>query len=165
MSGLIRSTVSAIIPLLLCSAVPVMAQPLGPRGMLGRPAFLDQLFRPELIMRQQQAIKLTTEQRDAITKTMASAQESLVNLRWQFEAASQELAEIVKPDRVDEAAALEKAKEVMDIEQQIKREHLLLLIRVKNGLTPEQQAKLRELQPMFRGRPGRGRPEPMTDPP
>jgi len=161
----------AVVALTICCwSLPAAAQPMGPRGvgppgMLGRPAFLDQVFRPEVIMRNQRAINLTTEQRDAITETMGTSQETLVELRWKFEDASQELTEIITPDRVDEKAVLEKARQVMNIEQQIKQEHLLLLVRVKNILTPEQQTQLREIRPNFRDRPGRGRPRPPQDAP
>jgi Spy/CpxP family protein refolding chaperone len=163
MSHVIQLAVAALT--ICCWSLPAAAQPMGPRGMLGRPAFLDQVFRPEVIMRNQRAINLTTEQRDAITKTMGATQETLVELRWKFEGASQELTEIITPDQVDEKAVLEKARQVMDIEQQIKQEHLLLLVRVKNILTPEQQMKLREIRPNFQDRPGRGRPHAPQDMP
>jgi Spy/CpxP family protein refolding chaperone len=44
------------------------------------------------------------------------------------------------------------ADKVMSIEQQIKKEHLRMLIRIKNKLNPEQQAKLRQLEPDGRRR-------------
>jgi len=57
------------------------------------------------------------------------------------------LAKLLEGDAIDEAAALAQAQKVTSIEQQIKQEHLGMLIRIKNQLTPEQQAKLREVRP------------------
>jgi Spy/CpxP family protein refolding chaperone len=53
---------------------------------------------------------------------------------------------------VDEAAALGLADQAMRIETEIKKNHLAMLIRLKNLLGPEQQAKLREMMPQ-RSRP------------
>lgn len=145
---------------LLCAA-NVGAQPLGPRSMIskhsmmGRPAFLEHVFRPELIMRHQREIELTSSQQEAISESMKETQRNLVDLRWQFEAESQELAKILEGKKVDEAAALAQAQEVMNTEQRIKKEHLGMLIRTKNHLKPEQQEKLRKLRPTRRG--GRSR--------
>jgi len=47
---------------------------------------------------------------------------------------------------VEEARALEQADRVMGLEREIKRTHLGLLIRIKNMLTPEQQARLSEIR-------------------
>jgi Spy/CpxP family protein refolding chaperone len=140
--------------------VPAAAQPMmHPRALLGRPAFLEHVFRPELIMQHQSDIEITDDQRDAITKAMGATQKTLVDLQWRYQAASQELAKIVSAERVDEQQALRQAESVMGIEQEIKKEHLALLIRIKNTLTPAQQEKLRALRPRReRGQGRRGKP-------
>lgn len=144
--------------LLLCCVVPAAAQPMGPdsmgpRSMMHPPGFLEHVFRPEIIMRHQKEIGLTTAQQEAITQAMAETQQGLVDKRWKFEAESQELTKLLNKDSLDEGSALAQAEKVMNIEQEIKREHLRMLIRIKNQLTPEQQAKLRQLEPDdWRGR-------------
>jgi Spy/CpxP family protein refolding chaperone len=138
--------------LFLWCAVPVGAQPMDASPMMHPPAFLDHVFRPELIMRYQREIGLTSAQQEAITRAMAETQQALVDLRWKFEAESQELAKLLDSESVNEGAALAMAEKVMSIEQQIKKEHLRMLIRIKNELTPEQQAKLRQLEPGERRR-------------
>jgi len=156
-----------LITLFLWCALPAGAQPMGPRSpmdasamdapaMMHRPVFLDHVFRPELIMRYQREIGLTSAQQEAITRAMGETQQGLVGLRWKFEAESQELAKLLDSESVNEGAALALAEKVMSIEQQIKKEHLRMLIRIKNELKPEQQAKLRQLEPGGRRhRPGR----------
>jgi Spy/CpxP family protein refolding chaperone len=111
------------------------------------PAFLRYLFRPELVMRNQEAIGLTQDQRDAISAAMTSAQQKLLALRWQIEAKGEAATPLFTGDRIDPGPALAAAEEMMSLEEQVKREHLSLLITVKNVLTPEQQKKLREIEP------------------
>jgi len=146
-----------LVTLFLWCAVPAGAQPMGPQlpmdappmdapSMMHRPVFLDHVFRPELVMRHQREIGLTSAQQEAITRAMGETQQGLVDLRWKFEAESQELAKLLDAESVNEGAALAMADRVMSIEQQIKKEHLRMLIRIKNKLNPEQQAKLRQLE-------------------
>ena len=129
---------------LLVAAAPAQ-MPGGPPPMMGPPAFLRELFVPEQIMRYQDELGLTSEQREAITKEMADAQAKIVELQWQFESASKKLSDLLAAPRVDEAAALAQANQVMTLELQTKQTHLRLLIRIKNVLTAAQQAKLRDL--------------------
>ncbi len=141
--------------LLVASTAVSQAQMPGPPPRFGAPpAFLDQLFVPEMIMRNQDEIALTDEQRDAITQAMADAQKKLVDLQWQFESASKKLADKLGAPNIDEAAALAEADRVMNLELQMKKTHLGLLIKIKNLLTASQQAKLRELRAKEPQRPG-----------
>jgi Spy/CpxP family protein refolding chaperone len=47
---------------------------------------------------------------------------------------------------IDEAKAMAQASRVMDAENRVKSAHLVMLVRIKNLLTPDQQKKLRELR-------------------
>lgn len=132
--------------LVLAIAASAGAQPMMGDVMRGRPPFLENLFPPRLIMRYQGEIGLTEEQRKAITEAMGEAEGKVVDLRWQFEAESQKLGQIMERERVDEKEAMTQAEKVMALEQKIKREHLALLIRVKNQLSASQQEKLRSLK-------------------
>jgi Spy/CpxP family protein refolding chaperone len=126
-------------------------------GLLGPPTFLRYLFRPEHIMSHQTEIALTPTQREAIQTAMRDTRAAVESLRWDYEAASEKLGALFAGARVDERAALDEAARMMAIEQKIKRAHLGMLIRVKNVLTAEQQARLQELQPERR-RPRKGTP-------
>lgn len=120
----------------------------------GRPLFLEHLYRPELVMRHQGALGLTPEQRAGIASAMKAAQERLGPLQWDLDAKAEAVSELVKGDKVDVDKALAAASQTIEIEGQIKKEHLKLLLEIKNQLTPAQIAKLRELRPE-RGGPGR----------
>jgi Spy/CpxP family protein refolding chaperone len=110
------------------------------------PAFMQQLYPPELIMRHGRDIGLSEAQRKAITQAVGETQATTLELQWDMQDAAQTLAELVSQDRVNEEAALEAAARVMEIEGRVKRAHLGLLIRIKNQLTPDQQQRLGQLR-------------------
>lgn len=123
---------------------PVLAQPRGEPPMgFGRPQFLDELFRPEQLMRSQGELELTGEQRTAITDAIRATQDRLNTLQWDLAAKNDAVEKLVAPDRIDVDAALAAASQGIDLEGQIKKEHLKLLLQIKNVLTPAQIAKLR----------------------
>ena len=116
-------------------------------GRMRGPAFLRQLFLPMLIMQHQSDIGLTPAQRDAITKEMIDMQKAVLDLRWQLEEKTTALTNLLAANKVDEKAAMAQVDEVLKLEDQLKRQRLGFLIRVKNVLTPSQQDALRKFQP------------------
>jgi Spy/CpxP family protein refolding chaperone len=56
------------------------------------------------------------------------------------------VASLVKQPRVDEQQVLAQLEKVLALEREIKRAQVTLLVRIKNNLTPEQQAKLVEIR-------------------
>jgi Spy/CpxP family protein refolding chaperone len=116
-------------------------------GRMRGPAFLRQLFPPMLIMQHQSDIGLTSAQRDAITKEMIEMQKAVLELRWQLEEKTTALTNLLSADKVDEKAAMAQVDDLLKLEDQLKRQRLGFLIRVKNVLTPTQQETLRKLQP------------------
>jgi Spy/CpxP family protein refolding chaperone len=131
--------------LLVALAAPAPAQMGGRHPPMGPPAFLHELFIPEQIMRHQDDIALTADQRQTISAEMAETQKKLVDLQWQFESASKKLTDMLRAPRVDQDAVMAQADAVLALELQMKRTHLGLLVKIKNVLTADQQAKLREL--------------------
>jgi len=104
------------------------------------------LYPPELVMQHQRRLGLTAEQRKTITETVAALQAQVLDLQWRMQDEAQRLGELLGGPRVDATAALAQVDRVFDLERQIKRAHLTMLIRIKNTLTPEQQETLRGLR-------------------
>ena len=142
------SSLRPIFLLVLLSFAPsAPAQsPHGPHNRPPEPAFMAGLFPPELVMRHQAQIELNAEQRDAIKAAVEELQSSVLDLQWQVSAGQTELGERLDPPRVDEKTALAQVDQILQAENQIKRQHLRMLIRIKNQLTPDQQAQLRDLR-------------------
>ena len=126
--------------LLACSAAALQAQQEPPDP-------IDyHTFTPELVMQHQQAIQLTGEQRELIKKEVLAAQEQFMELQWDLDHAMETFIGQLSQDRVQEQQALEVLDRILELESGIKHTHLVLAIRIKNALTPDQQAQLRKLR-------------------
>lgn len=104
------------------------------------------LFPPELVMQHQQALGITANQRAAITAAIQKTQNQMLEVQWDMQSATQKLAELLSATPVDETAALAQVDRVLNLERGVKRAQLSLMIRIKNALTREQQAKLKALR-------------------
>ncbi len=111
-----------------------------------RPVPVDRLgqnlFPPDMVMQHQQALGLSEEQRTLIKGEVQTAQMRFTELHWQLQSEMETMVDLVKPGRVDEQRPLAQLDKIVALEREIKRTQLMLLIRIKNALTPEQQAKL-----------------------
>lgn len=126
----------------LAVAVPGWAQTAEPQGDP-----LEQvLYPPELIMQHRRAIDLSDEQRDAISGMIQELQGRVVSLQWELLDEVQGLTETLERPRVDLDRAQDRMSRVLEKEGEIKRAHLELLVRIKNLLTPDQQAALDRLR-------------------
>jgi len=145
----------AAVAVLSCLGAPVeaRAEMMGGGPPPGPPPFLNKVFTPKLVMEHQQEIGLRPAQAEAIKRAMNETQHQLLDLQWRLDAESEALAKLLDADHVDEAAVLAKLEQVTSIEQQVKKTNFALLVRVKNTLDPEQQAKLRAIRPAFHGGP------------
>ena len=106
----------------------------------------QQLFPPELIMAQSQKLHLDDKQRTTVKNEVQRAQSKFFDLQWQLKEASDTMVELLQQTPVDETRVLDQADKVMGLEHDIKKIHLSMLIRIKNALTPEQIAQLRQLR-------------------
>lgn len=139
-------------------AQPVPAPPPGPDPIAER------LFPPELVMANQNALRLTAEQKNFFREEIRKTQLRFTELQWQLQDAMELLAMLLEPPRVEESQVLAQLEKVLDAERQIKQAQLLLMVRIKNQLTPEQQARLRELRPRQPQQPPQP-PQPPGPPP
>ena len=110
------------------------------------PAFMAHLFAPELVIENMRELGLGKAQRRALLKDIQGVQSRAAEIRFDLLDAMEELDELAAAPELDEAAMLQVAGRVFDAEARIKAEHLGLLIRVRNALTPEQRERLRELR-------------------
>ena len=110
----------------------------------------ENFFPPELIMQNQKALNLTTDQQTAIRAEMQKTMVKFTDLQWQESAEGEALQALLKQERVDGKAALAQLDKLLAIEGDVKRLHFGTMVRVKNLLTTEQQAQLRELKKQAR---------------
>jgi Spy/CpxP family protein refolding chaperone len=135
---MMRSCRYAII--LVLAATPILA------AQEPEPEFAKFLFPPELVMQHQQTIRLTPDQRTAITQGIRDFQLKAVELQWKMQDETQKLTELVQGAKVDETQTLAQVDRVLSVEREMKRAHMALLVRIKNTLMSEQQAALAPLR-------------------
>jgi len=104
------------------------------------------LFPPELVMQHQREIGLTSEQKTFLRAEIQRVTSRFNELQWQLQDAMEGLQGIMKESSVNEQQALAQLEKILDTEREIKRLHMELAIRIKNKLTPEQQARLQEFK-------------------
>lgn len=120
----------------------------------------ENLFPPELLMQHQQAIGLTDQQRNVIREEIQRLQGRAMDLQWQLQGEVERMASLTKQARVDEEALLAQLDKILTPEREMKRAHFLAVVRIKNALTPEQQARLREIKKKLREGGGGADPRP-----
>ncbi len=121
----------------------------------------ESMFPPELVMQHQREIGLTTEQKAFMRGEIQRVTARFNELQWQMQDAMEALGSTMKESAVNEQQAVAQLDKVLDTEREIKHLHIGLAIRIKNKLTPEQQAKLQGIKRM----PGPGpRPGPAPGP-
>jgi Spy/CpxP family protein refolding chaperone len=104
------------------------------------------LFDPQLVLKFASELSLQAAQRTSIVNAIKAAQGEILDRQLEMAERHQELVRSMEALRVDEAAALAQADRVMELEREMKRSQLQLLIRIKNTLTQQQQDRLRELR-------------------
>jgi Spy/CpxP family protein refolding chaperone len=103
-------------------------------------------FAPEFVIQHQEAIGLSAEQKDYLKSEIRQAQSRFTEDQWNLQDEMEKMTALVKQSHVDEQQILAQLDKVLAAEREIKREQVTLLVRIKNKLTPEQQAKLQDLR-------------------
>ena len=126
------------------AATPLLAQQAPPAP--GDDPLRDALFPPELVMRHQQAIGLTQEKKTYLREEIRKAQLRFTELQWLLQDAMESMRSLLEQTPAPEQPILGQLEKVLEAEREIKRTQISLMVRIKNKLTAEQQARLRELR-------------------
>lgn len=134
----------------LLLTAPTLAQqapPAPPAAPAPHDPLAESLFPPELVMANQRAIGLDDEQKAYLRQEISEAQARFLNLQWDLQDAMESLKSLLDQEQVNEQQILAQLDKVLDAERRIKRAQMGLMVRIKNKLTAEQQARLREFRP------------------
>ncbi len=135
-----KAQVLSVCALLILSAAAALGQqpdqdPIG-----------QNFFAPELVIQNQAAIGLNDDQKTYLKTEIRQAQLKFTESQWKLQDEMEKLVFLVKQPHVEEQDALTQLEKVLAMEREIKRAQVTLLVRIKNKLTPEQQAKLFEIR-------------------
>lgn len=137
---IMKTTLLTLAGLLFISSAPLIAQDVAP-DVVG-----DNLFSPDLLRKHHEALSITEEQKTWFQQEFERSQQRVAELSEKLQREKSALGPLLKKERIDEAAVLAQSDKALELDREIKRAQLALLIRIKNKLTPEQQAKLTEIR-------------------
>ncbi|MBZ5537226.1 MAG: periplasmic heavy metal sensor [Acidobacteriia bacterium] len=106
----------------------------------------ENFFPPELVMQNQQTLGLSDVQKNTLKTEIRKAQTRFTELQWQLQDEGEKMVALVKEEHVDEQRALAELDKILDLEREIKRAQISLVVKIKNTLTAEQQARLQALK-------------------
>ncbi|MGQ0738461.1 MAG: hypothetical protein ACT4OJ_05320 [Bacteroidota bacterium] len=73
-------------------------------------------------------------------------QEVFTKLNWEIQQEMETLVKLTSQNTVDEKKVIEQLDKVLELEKQIKKRQITLMIRIKNKLTVDQQNKLKQIK-------------------
>lgn len=106
----------------------------------------ENLFPPELVLQHQKEIGLDEAQKTFVRSEISKAQGRFTDLQWQLQDAMESLAALLSKSNADEQQVLAQLEKVLNVEREIKKLQITLMLRIKNKLSPDQQARLRQLR-------------------
>ncbi len=108
--------------------------------------FKKELFSTDLVMKYRSEINLSDAQADQIKKAHSGQIESFNNTKWDLDNALHKLDKQLAATNVNEKEALAQMEKVLQLEETLKRMRLGLMIKIKNVLSADQQATLKNLR-------------------
>jgi Spy/CpxP family protein refolding chaperone len=112
----------------------------------GDDPFARYLFPPDRIMSHSLEIGLEDAQKTAIRNEVQKAQPKFTDAQFELQAEGEKMIRLLQEKPVDETRVLAEVDRILALEKEIKKTQITLLVRIKNVLTPAQQAKLAEFQ-------------------
>jgi regulator of replication initiation timing len=104
------------------------------------------LFQPDQVMRYQDALGLTEDQRGKLQTAMEESQKRAVQVQWALALENEKLQKTLDKPTLDETEVVAQMDRIVGVEREMKRAQLQMLIKIKNTLTAEQQERLRQLR-------------------
>lgn len=131
--------------LFLASLLPIPAPAETPGGA-GDDPFARYLFPPDRVMGHSLEIGLEDAQKTAIRNEVQKVQGKFLDTQFELQGESEKMIRLLQEKTVDEAKVLAQVDRILSLEKEIKKTQISLLVRIRNILTPAQQAKLAEIQ-------------------
>jgi Spy/CpxP family protein refolding chaperone len=136
----LKNGIAIITCLMMCLGVAVAQD----RG--GKPdPFQGKLFAPDIILKNQDQLNLTKEQFTGIKAAVVEVQANVAEHEWDLREAYQKVLAALDDKPIDEKKVLENVNDALLAENQVKKQQVAMLIRLRNLLDDEQVAYLQSL--------------------
>ena len=137
----LRNGIVVIASLMLCFGVAAAQD----RG--GKPdPVKGKLFAPDIILKNQTELNLTKEQFTAMKAAVVEVQSNVAEHEWDLRQAYQKILASLDENPIDEEKVLENVNSALQAENQVKKQQVVMLIRLKNLLNDEQVAYLESIR-------------------
>lgn len=100
------------------------------------------LFPPDKVLGHAQELGLDDAQRKNVRAELQKAQPRFLDLQLDMQAEVEKMTQLLQEKPVDEAKVMAQLDRVLALEKDVKKTQIALLVRIKNLLTPGQQAKM-----------------------
>jgi len=107
--------------------------------------FARYLYPPDRVMSHAMEIGLEDAQKTSIKIEVQKAQSKFLDLQFEMQGESEKMVRLLQEKPVNETSVLAEVDRILGLEKEIKKAQISLLVRIKNTLTPAQQAKLSDL--------------------
>ena len=134
-----------LLGLCLVALLPAAASGQGAANT-GDDPFAAYLFPPDRVMSHGLEIGLDDAQKVAIRNEVQKVQHKFLDVQFELQGESEKMVKLLQEKPVDETRVLAQVDRILALEKDIKKMQVALLVRIKNLLTPAQQAKLTEIQ-------------------
>lgn len=131
--------------LFLLAALCILSQPAAAQGA-GKDVFKGKLFPPNVILENQAELALSKQQFTAIKRAVVDVQANVAEHEWDVREAYQSMMLELDKRPIDERRVLEFANAALLAENQVKKQHMTMLIRLRNLLTDEQITTLESIR-------------------
>ncbi|MFQ6005328.1 MAG: Spy/CpxP family protein refolding chaperone [Woeseia sp.] len=132
----------ALIACLMLGAGVVMAQDVGWK----KDPFKGKLFPPNIILKNQAELNLTKDQFTSIKTAVVEVQADIAEHEWDLREAYQKVLAALDEDPIDEDQVLDYVNDALVAENQVKKQQVSMLIRLKNLLNDDQVLYLESLR-------------------
>ena len=105
------------------------------------------LVPPHVVLAHDEELQLSSTQRSEITEHANTARARLSSSNAELDRTTEVLRLALAASPIDEEAAIQAARDVSAVEDDIKLEHLRMLVRVQNALTASQRESALSLPP------------------
>jgi allophanate hydrolase subunit 1 len=108
--------------------------------------FKGKLFPPNVILEHQAELNLSKEQFTAIKAAVVGVQANVAEHEWDIREAYQSIMAELDKQPIDQAQVLEYVDAALDAENEVKKQQVAMLVKLKNLLTDDQIAYLESIQ-------------------
>jgi len=108
--------------------------------------FQESLYSADLVMKHQEKINLSEQQRERIKRIHSQNAGDFSSLKWDLDAATDKLKTMLNERSPNQTEVQKQMDKVLSLENSLKQKQLATLVAIKNELRAEQQDELKKLK-------------------